>query len=120
MTHEREDAAMRALDELRTQLDRTIDELRAAGERLDELARLRIAGRSWLEIVSNEDRPLVVETVSRALDDLGAVGGQFRRAEARALIEEQVSMNKVGNLFGVSRQRISALVRDREDQASPG
>lgn len=114
MTNERDDAAMRALDELRTQLERTIDELRAAGKRLDELARLRAGGRSWFDIVSNEDRPLVVERVSRAIDDLGAVGGQFRRAEARALIQEEVSMNRVGSLFGVSRQRISALVRDRD------
>jgi hypothetical protein len=115
--HQDDDAAVRALDDLHSQLERTIAELRAAGERIEQLARLRAAGHSWFDIVSNEERPLVVETITRALDDLGAVGGRFRREEALALQQEDISINRISQLFGVSRQRISALVRHRNTAA---
>lgn len=113
MTDRVDDPAELALRELGAQLERTVAELRAAGERLELLAALRAEGRSWTDIVSNEDRPLIVETITRALDDLGAIGGRFRREEARALMREDVSISRVSQLFGVSRQRISALVRER-------
>ena len=83
---------------------------------------MRASGwRSWTgcappgpagEIVQREERPLVVEAVSRALDDLGAVGGRFRREEARALHDEDVSITRIGKLFGVSRQRVSAILSE--------
>lgn len=111
------DPAMQALEELRGQLARTVGELRTAAERVEQLTRLRAAGRSWFEIVSAEDRPLIVETITHALDDLGAVGGRFRREEALALQREQVSINRISRLFGVSRQRVSALVRERPEPA---
>lgn len=113
MNHPIEDPAVDALHALGVQLEQTIRDLQAAGERLDQLAQLRAAGRSWFDIVSREERPLIVETITRALDDLGAVGGRFRREEALALQREDVSINRIGRLFGVSRQRISALVSER-------
>lgn len=118
MTDSTDDAAARALQQLSVQLEQTVRDLQAAGRRLDELAELRAAGHTWSAIVSGEDRPLIVETITRALDDLGAVGGRFRREEALALRREQVSINRIGQLFGVSRQRISALVRDRRPAAA--
>lgn len=105
-----EEPAVRALRELREQLAATIGDLETAAERLAELAELRTAGRSWSEIVLDEDRPLIVETITQALDDLGAVGSRFRREEARALHQEEMSISRIGQLFGVSRQRISALI----------
>jgi hypothetical protein len=118
VNHQIDDDAVRALNELSVQLEQTIRELQAAGHRLEELARLRAAGHSWIDIVSNEDRPLIVETITRALDDLGAVGGRFRREEALALQREGISITRISQLFGVSRQRISALVRDRRTPGS--
>jgi hypothetical protein len=109
-----DDPAIRAPAELRAQIRRSVHALEAADERLEQLIELRAAGRSWFEIVSNERRPLVVETITRVLEDLGEVGSYFRREEALALQRENVSNNRIGQLFGVTRQRISALVRDRE------
>ncbi|GAA1865120.1 hypothetical protein GCM10009836_51760 [Pseudonocardia ailaonensis] len=102
-------SALRALDD---QLARTIADLTRARERVVELEELRDAGRSWHEIVSHEERPLVVEAVTRALDDLGTVGGRFRRQEAMALQRESVSITRIGKLFGVSRQRVSAILQE--------
>jgi hypothetical protein len=107
-----DDPALRALEDLAVQLSRTIGDLRSARERLDELASLRRAGLSWTEIVSQEERPLVVETIARVLLDLGESGGRLRREEALALQREDLSITRIGRLFGVSRQRISAILRD--------
>jgi hypothetical protein len=109
-----EDAAVLALRDLVAQLDRTVVELRAAAQRADQLVAQRAAGRSWYEIVGAEQRPLIVETITRALDDLGEVGSRFRREEALALRRERLSITRISELFGVSRQRVSTLVQERD------
>jgi hypothetical protein len=114
---ERTSGADQALDRLDRQLDRTIEDLRAAADRVHELQRLRAEGRSWYEIVANEEHPLIVEMISYAIDDLGAVGGRFRREQALALHREAVTISRIGQLFGVSRQRASVLVRSRREDA---
>jgi hypothetical protein len=113
MHQESDDAAVRALVELRTALERTTADLAAAAERADELIQLRRSGWSWYDIVSAEERPLVIETITRVLEELGELGSQFRREEALALQREQVNITRIGGLFRVSRQRVSALLQDR-------
>ncbi len=74
----------------------------------------RRAGRQWLQIVTDESRPLDVERISSG--PAGA-GSAWRRAQARALQEEHVSINRIAALFGVTRQRISALLREGDRAA---
>jgi len=95
-------------------LDRSISELQAARERLRHVMEKRNTGAPWREIVDAEERPLVVESLSRVLDQLSVGGSKFRRAQAQALYAEGLSMERVASLFGVTRQRVSALLRDRE------
>ena len=111
------DSADQALDLLRDQLETTIRDLRSAADRVDELRHMRATGESWRDIVARADRPLVVESVTSALTGLGAVGGLFRRQQALALRREGVSINRIGQLFGVSRQRASVLVKSRTESA---
>ena len=103
--------ALRALDLI---LERSIAELQAARERLRHVVDARDSGVPWREIADNEERPLVVESLSRVLDQLSVGGSRFRRAQAQALYAEGLSMERVASLFGVTRQRVSALLRDRE------
>jgi hypothetical protein len=105
-----DDDAVRALLELRAGLDRTVSELTTAAERADQLIELRRRGRTWVDIVSSEEPPLVIEAITRVLDELGELGSRFRREEALALHREQVSITRIGELFRVSRQRVSALL----------
>ena len=107
------DTAVQALVELRGGLERSIADLTAAATRADELIELRASGSSWYDIVSTEEPPLVIESITRVLDDLGELGSQFRREEALALQREGVSITRVSELFRVSRQRVSALLQDR-------
>ena len=112
------DAATTALATLVEELDSCIDELQQARRRAQALLHAREAGRPWLEIVTVEDRPLVVERISSVLGSLARAGHAFRREEAHALQAENVSINRIAALFGVTRQRISALVRESGEQAS--
>jgi len=112
-----DDAAQRALTHLVAELDRCIEELEQARARADVLLRHRQAGGAWLEIVTGESRPLIVERISTVLSRLASAGHVWRREQAAALQGEQVSINRIAALFGVTRQRISALLR--EPDAAP-
>jgi hypothetical protein len=106
-----DDRAVQALVELKVGLEHTIERLGAAAARADELIERRRRGASWYEIVSTERPPLVIETITQVLDDLGELGSRFRREEALALQQEDVSITKIGELFRVSRQRVSTLLQ---------
>lgn len=101
-----------ALERLIACMDSSLAELRHARARADLLLAERRAGRSWLDLVTEESGPLVVESVSTVLASLATAGHAFRREEAAALQREQVSINRIAALFGVTRQRISALLKE--------
>ncbi|WP_091363904.1 hypothetical protein [Geodermatophilus telluris] len=103
---------MRALEDLVREIDRCAAELQSARARAESLLADRRAGHSWLDIVTRESRPLVVERITTVLSALSGAGSTWRRAQARALQEERVSINRIAAMFGVTRQRISALLRE--------
>lgn len=106
-----DDAATRALVELIDRIDRSVEELQRARTRAVRLLEERSTGRPWLELVTSESRPLVVESLSTVLSALARAGHTWRREEAAALRRENVSINRIAALFGVTRQRISALLK---------
>ncbi len=114
------DPATRALESLLTELDACIAELQHARTRSARLLEKREAGRPWLEIVTGEARPLVVESISTVLASLATAGHAWRREQASALQREDVSINRIAALFGVTRQRISALLRERDADERSG
>jgi hypothetical protein len=107
-----DDAAARALEELVVELDRCVGELTEARARAEKLLRERRNGRAWLDIVGGDPRPLIVERISTVLSALATAGHAWRREQAAALQREQVSINRIAAMFGVTRQRISALLRE--------
>jgi hypothetical protein len=108
------DSADTALDLLVDELGSVVEELTRARERARELQQQRAEGRAWYDIVSGEERPLIVEQITSAMTSLATVGGQWRREQASALAAEDVSINRIAALYGVTRQRVSALLRGRD------
>lgn len=108
------DPAAQALEHLVTELDACIAELQRARTRSQSLLEKRRSGRPWLDIVTGEARPLVVESISTVLGSLATAGHAWRLEQASALQGEDVSINRIAALFGVTRQRISALLRERD------
>jgi hypothetical protein len=108
------DPSERALEGLVDELDRCMDELTLARARAEQLLHEHRSGRTWTDIVSGESRPLVVERISTVLAALATAGHSWRREQASALQGEQVSINRIAAMFGVTRQRISALLKERD------
>jgi predicted transcriptional regulator len=95
----------------------SIDRLQRVIERADEVERLRRAGTSWSEIVSSREGPLIVELLRDAQEALTEAGARLRREEAQALHNEGITMDQIAEAFGVTRQRISALLREARASA---
>jgi DNA-directed RNA polymerase sigma subunit (sigma70/sigma32) len=107
-----DDALRRALIDLDGALDANIDRARRMKRRIAQIQRQREAGKSYREIVESEQGPLIVQLLSesgRALSDHGA---QVRRMEALMLHNEGMTMDQIAEKFGVTRQRVSGLLRD--------
>ena len=98
------DAATDALEQLVVRADRLYRRSGAGTSSAEQLRAQRQAGHSWLETVSAESRPLIVERITHALESLTTKGSQWRREQACALLAEGVSINRIAALFGVTRQ----------------
>jgi hypothetical protein len=102
---------MEELAALVTAVRESLGDLEQVMERAEQLRRLRASGAAYSDIVPHETRPLIVELLSGHLQRISDAGSRFRRAEARALHDEGMTMERIAELFGVTRQRVSALVR---------
>lgn len=101
----------RALDDLCVAIAHTQGLLEGVLVRAEVLRAGRAQGKPYAAIVAAEDRPLVVELLSDALEELAAAGAAFRRCEARALHADGLSHEAIAALFGVTRQRVGALLK---------
>ena len=107
----RENEFISVLDELVEALEESTAANHAAVQRAREIQRNTASGKSVSEIVLAEERPLIVELIRANIQRLYDVGGRLRRAEARTLHDEGMTMDTIARLFGVTRQRVSALVK---------
>ncbi|MDW3221143.1 MAG: helix-turn-helix domain-containing protein [Acidimicrobiales bacterium] len=79
---------------------------RAQRERLER-------GESLVDLVEQEESPRVVELLSTNMSMLETAGSELRAAQALALRAEGLTIERIAELFGVTRQRISALLRQK-------
>ena len=110
-----DDPALDALEGLVRALRANSARIEATITRAERIREQREAGMRYRDIESGEERPLIVELTRDNLAALVEAGSRLRRAEARALHAEGMTMEQIAELFGVTRQRVSALLRsDRE------
>ena len=115
-----DDAVLAALDDLVAAIEENGRRNQRVLERAAYLRAERQKGRSYSELVSVEQRPLIVELIGENLRRLNEYGSRLRREEARALHDEGVTMEEIAALFGVTRQRVSALLKAAERGRSNG
>lgn len=111
MAKKQQDEVLAALDQLCADLDKNLAAADAIRKRADVMRAGRAQGLSYREIVEGAQQPLIPELVSDKLDRLFRAGSRLRRAEAAALHGEGMSMDAIAELFGVTRQRVSALLK---------
>lgn len=110
------DPVLAALENLVDALNQNIEASQLAMERARTIKELRAQGLDYKVIADETGQPLVVQLVTENLDRLRVHGAQLRHAHAAALHDEGLTMDQIAELFGVTRQRISALLRSgRED-----
>jgi DNA-directed RNA polymerase specialized sigma24 family protein len=80
-------------------------------KRIAKIRQLRSRGASYSEIVSTRDGPLIVQLLTESSIALDTCGANVRRAEAHALYAEGLTMEQIAERFGVTRQRVSTLLR---------
>lgn len=102
-----------ALDDLERALELNQERIRQMHARMREIRDAIASGRSLRDVVPEEQTPLIVELLTQCADTLHEYGSRVRRTEARALHREGLTMDEIARLFGVTRQRISALLRER-------
>jgi DNA-directed RNA polymerase specialized sigma24 family protein len=106
-----DDAFLEALTVLDEALADNQQRAKLIKRRIAQLRRLRANGASYADIVSSRDGPLLVQLLTESSAALDTSGANVRRAEARALYAEGLTMEQIAEHFGVSRQRVSALLR---------
>jgi|SRR5690349_17348185 carbamoylphosphate synthase large subunit len=102
----------KALQDLERALAANARRMTQIKRRIAEIRRQRAAGRSYREIVEATTGDLSVQLITEATQALDEVGARVRRSEALTLHAEGMTMEEIANKFGVTRQRVSALLRD--------
>lgn len=103
---------LEALDALLAVLRASTRRNQAATRRAQAIRRLRRHGRPYREILGRDERALILQVTRENVDGLLQASSRLRRAEARALYAEGMTMEEIAALFGVTRQRVSVLLRD--------
>lgn len=111
VANEGDDPVLEALTGLVRALRENSARIEGTISRAERIREQREAGLTYREIESAEERPLIVELTRDNLAALVEAGSRLRRAEARALHAEGMTMEQIAELFGVTRQRVSALLR---------
>lgn len=113
---EAEDVPLRALDELLQAAEVMSRAMAALSARAEVIRQGRANGLSYREIVRTGEPPLIAGSLTPSIEQLESAGRRFRQAEARALRGEGMTMEQIGEVFGLSRQRISALLASGQDE----
>lgn len=111
------DPALEALDTVCAAADTAVRHAQLILDRAQYIRDRRAAGATFREIVCSERRPLIVELLTELDAQLADAGSRWRRAEARALHAEGMSMETIAELFGVTRQRVSSLLKQEHAAA---
>ena len=106
-----EDPFLEALTALESTLADNEQRTTLIRRRIDQLRRLRSQGTPYAETVAISGGPLIVQLLTESSRALDISGASVRRAEARALYAEGLTMDQIAEHFGVTRQRVSALLR---------
>ena len=108
----------KALRDLERALDANARRMAQIKRRIAEIRSQRSAGRSYREIVEATKGDLSVQLITEATQALDEFGARVRRTEALALYNDGMTMEEIAKKFGVTRQRLSALLGVGDGEAS--
>jgi DNA-directed RNA polymerase sigma subunit (sigma70/sigma32) len=101
--------ALRRLDEA---LDDNIDRAQRMKRRIAELEAACAAGRPISDTLPQRESKSIPQMLSESGEALQEHGTHLRRTKARVLHHEGMTMEGIARRFGVTRQRVSVLLRE--------
>jgi hypothetical protein len=103
-------------------LDGMISVLRELSRRTDGMiaqaelvAALRDEGGPWDEILFRDGARRLTAMLADSTETLGRANSEFRRAQATTLYTHGLSMERIGKLLGISRQRVAILLKAADE-----
>jgi predicted XRE-type DNA-binding protein len=112
-TSEQVDRLINALADMEAAAGDNVERSLEVQRRAMELRGRLEAGASLVDLVQDEEEPRVVELLSTNMATLETAGAELRAAQALALRAEGLTIEAIAELFGVTRQRISALLKQK-------
>jgi hypothetical protein len=110
---EGDDSAVQALRALVKVLDANEERNNYVRRRAEQIESLLAQGYTWQQVLSTEERPLIVDVLAQSMALLNEVGGRFRREEARCLVAEGVKEQEIADLLGVTVDHVQAMLEGR-------
>jgi len=108
-----QDEELEALDGLAATIEDNVRDERLLVRRIRELRADRTLGRSWHDVLGRKRHSAVLELSARVLGRATAFSSALRRRLAAGLRAEGATIPAIGEIFGVSHQRVSTLLRPR-------
>ena len=108
-----EDSALEALRALVKVLDANDERNRYVRTRASQIESLLAQGYTWQQVLSTEERPLIIDVLGQSMALLNEVGGRFRREEARCLIAQGVKEQEIADLLSVTIDHVHAMLEGR-------
>ena len=108
-----QDEVFEAVDALLEVFDRAAALTPELHARVEAARQRNTAGVSAPEAIDaiRHHQPLLITATNGLLDDLVNVGARLRRLVAQSLYANGMTMAEIASVFGVSRQRVSTLIR---------
>src|SRR5206468_12047113 len=108
-----EDSALEALRALIKMLDANEERNRYVRGRAKDIEALLAQGYTWQQVLSTEERPLIIDVLGQSMALLNEVGGRLRREEARRLVAEGMREQDIADLLGVTVDHVQAMLEGR-------
>ncbi len=102
---------MATLDDVAEAADDVADDQREVARRARSMQREHDRGRPWGQILDGEGGPTIIDLMRRSVRRLSTARRQLTSAIAHGLNDEGESHRKIAARFGVTRQRVSSLLR---------
>lgn len=102
-----------ALEEIESHAEANIERALTIQRKVRWMREQLDTGMPVSDVVEAETSPRVVALITTNKEALESAGAELRASLALALREDGLTLAEIAELFGVTRQRISALLRQR-------